>query len=251
MKVSVVTVCLNSGATIEACVRSVIAQRGVEVEYIVIDGGSTDDTLDKLAKYRDHIAVLVSEPDQGLYDAMNKGLAHATGEAIGFLNSDDEFTDPDALAALMGAMTRAKADCVFADVVFVDEAGRLKRIFTGKNFNPARFELGYMPPHPSFYVRTEVMRAVGGFRVGFKIGSDFELMIKLMRLRGASWTYLPRTVVRMRLGGISTRGLWSYLTISRELVAACEMSGLSPNRPAIYGRIIWKTLEVLKGRLGR
>jgi glycosyltransferase involved in cell wall biosynthesis len=251
MKVSVVTISFNSAATIEGCVESVLAQRGVEVEYIVIDGGSRDATLEKLAPYRDRIAVLVSEPDRGVYDAMNKGLGHATGEVVGFLNSDDMFADPDALSALVSMMEAKKADCVFADIDLIDAEGRVARVYSAASFHPSKFERGYAVPHPSFYARTELVRRAGGFRPTFKIASDFELMIRLMRLGGASWAYLPRTVVRMRLGGVSTQGLKAYRISTRELIEALQNCGLRPNRWAIHARIARKGVEVLRGRIRR
>lgn len=251
MKVSVVTVSFNSASVIEGCIKSVISQRGVDLEYIVIDGGSTDGTVEILSNFKDHIRVLISEPDRGVYDAMNKGLAQATGDIIGFLNSDDVYADPDALASLVAALEAAKSDCVFADIEFVDDKGKLSRIFTGRSFHPNKFERGVMVAHPSFYARTELVRSVGGFRATFKICGDFELMIKLLRQKGATWTYLPRTVVRMRLGGASTQGLKSYFVNSRELIEACRNCGLRPSLPAIYGRAVWKSLELVSGRVQR
>lgn len=251
MKVSVVTVCLNSEATIEDTIRSVVAQRGVDIEYIVIDGVSKDSTLQILDRYRDHVDVLVSEPDKGLYDAMNKGLARATGDVVGFLNSDDMFADPDALATLISAMQRDGSDCVFADVDLIDENDQIARVYSAANFHPSKFERAYAVPHPSFYARTEMVREAGGFRPSFKIASDFELMIKLMRVRGVRWTYVRRTVVRMRLGGVSTRGLKSYRISSGELIQAIEDNGLKANRLAVHGRIFRKGLETLHGKFRR
>lgn len=251
MKVSVVTVCLNSEATIEDTIRSVAAQEGVEIEYIVIDGGSKDSTLEIVDRYRDQVSVLVSEPDKGLYDAMNKGLARATGEVVGFLNSDDMFADPDALASLIRAMVKDGSDCVFADIDLIDETGQVARVYSAANFHPSKFERAYAVPHPSFYARTEMVRDAGGFRPSFKIASDFELMIKLMRVRGVRWTYLPRTVVKMRMGGVSTRGLKSYRISSGELIQAIEDNGLKANRLAVHSRIVRKGMETLHGKFRR
>ena len=248
MKVSVITACFNAADTIEDTVRSVMAQKGVDIEHIIVDGASTDGTVEKLEPYREHLAVVISEPDRGVYDAMNKGLARATGEVVGFLNADDFFSSPDALAALMERMRSAKADCVFANVELIEKDGRVARIYSSATFHPSKFERGYAVPHPSFYARTDLVRAAGGFRPTFKIASDFELLVKLMRVRGATWTYLPRTVVYMRLGGLSTRGLGAYRISSRELVEACRNCGLRPNVLAIYARIFRKSVEVMSAR---
>lgn len=249
MKVSVVTVCLNSRSTIEDTIRSVLSQKGVDVEYIVIDGGSRDGTLDILDQYKEHIDVLVSELDRGLYDAMNKGLDRATGTLVGFLNSDDYFADDTVLADLASRLERESTDCVFGDVAMINASGQIRRLYRGAGFDPRRFEKAYAAPHPAFYARTSLLKKIGGFDRSFKIAGDFHLMVKLFRLNGASWSYLPRVVTKMRLGGVSTSGLPAYRTCTDENIRALRDCGLEPDELAIRARFIWKGVEVLKGLL--
>ena len=255
MKVSIVTVCRNAAATIADCVSSVLAQQGPDVEYIVIDGLSTDDTLRRIEPFASRIAHLVSEKDSGIYEAMNKGLARATGDVIGYLNADDVLAGPDTLATLADAFTAHKADIVFGDVEIYGKSGRLRRIYCGRSFRPRKMGAGIFPPHPSFYARTDLLRQAGGFDTRIKIAADMELMMRLFRRNRPVWLYLPRTIVKMRAGGISDQGLASYMTISRELVAACRKNGIPPNRLAIHGRAIRKALELanasVRPHLGR
>jgi glycosyltransferase involved in cell wall biosynthesis len=249
MKISVVTVCLNSRSTIEDTIRSVAGQKGVEVEYIVIDGGSSDGTLAIIDQYSEHIDVLISEPDRGIYDAMNKGLAQATGVLVGFLNSDDYFVDEFALADLASKFERDRSDCVFADVAIVNASGQIQRIYSGARFDPRRFEKAYAVPHPTFYARTSAIKDAGGFDPSYNIAGDFHLMVKLLRLNLLKWSYLPRIVAKQRLGGVSTGGLSAYRITTRENIKALRACGLKPNELAIWARFIRKSVEVVRGLL--
>lgn len=243
MKVSIVTVCRNAGGTIVDCVSSVLAQQGVDIEYIVIDGLSTDDTLRRIDPFTNRIARIVSEKDAGIYDAMNKGLAFATGEVVGFLNADDAFASPDTLAVMVDALNAHGADIVFGDVEIFDGAGVLRRMYRGRTFRPWKMRAGFFPPHPSFYARTDLLRKAGGFDTQFKIAADMDLTMRVFKHFAPVWTYLPLTFVNMRAGGMSNQGFASYTTISRELVAACRKNGMVPNRVAIYGRAVRKSIE--------
>lgn len=245
MKVSIVTVCRNAGATIADCVASVLAQEGADIEYIVIDGKSTDDTLRRLEPFASRIAQLVSEKDASVYDAMNKGLARATGEVVGFLNADDVFASCDVIAAVVDTFKARHADIVFGDVEIYARSGRLARIYRGRPFDPKRIGSGVLPPHPSFYARTALLRDAGGFDTQFRIAADLDLMMRVFHCYAPAWIYLPRTFVKMRAGGISNQGLSSYATISRELVAACRKNGIAPNEVAIHGRVFRKCAEMV------
>lgn len=251
MKFSVVTVCYNSGRTIEDCVKSVVAQDGVDIEFIVIDGASKDDTLARIEPYRSHITKLVSEKDKGIYDAMNKGLALATGDYVGFLNSDDYFTSPASLAKLAAALKREVADAVIGDIEQVNANGRIVRVFRGNGFKRENLRRGSYPPHPAFYARPEMLRKLGGFDTSFRIAADFDLMIRFFNAPKVRWAYVPDRIVTMRIGGASHEGFAAYLKNSREIVRACKTRGLKPSYPRIYGRIVSKGLQVVSGLAGR
>ncbi len=258
MNVSIVTVCLNAEDTIGDCVASVVVQEGATIEHIVVDGGSTDGTLQVLAPYRDQLAQLISEKDEGLYHAMNKGLGLAKGDVVGFLNADDALATPRTIARIVEAMSKSNAEFAFGDVEIYSARGDIIRVYRGDQFQAAQLTSGNLPPHPSIYARTELLRRAGGFDSRFKIAADFDLLIRIVQRFSPRNVYLPETIVKMRGGGASNQGLSSYLTISRELIEACENNGLRPNRLAIYGRIFRKTQEVAAGlrrrfdkRLGR
>jgi glycosyltransferase involved in cell wall biosynthesis len=247
LKISVVTVCFNTESTIADCLASVGAQHGVEIEHIVIDGGSTDKTLKQLAPYRHQIAHLISEKDEGIYDAMNKGLALATGELTGFLNADDMYAHPYALSKLVTGHRPEATDVVFGDVEQINSEKRVVRRFRGDRFLPERISRGVMPPHPAMYARTDIMKAIGGFDKTYRIGGDYDLIVRLFLLQKARWAYVPGTVVSMRIGGASTNGLKSYLQISRDMMRSCRTHGIKANRTAIHSRLLLKGREVVDG----
>jgi glycosyltransferase involved in cell wall biosynthesis len=251
LKISIITVCRNAERTIADCAASVAAQRDVDIEHIVIDGGSTDRTLERLVPFRKRIADLVSERDEGIYDAMNKGLARAGGELTGFLNADDAFTHPNALFNLVSGHRPYETDVVFGDVEQINSDGRVVRIFKGSRFRPSRIASGVMPPHPGMYVRTATLKSAGGFDKSYSIGGDYDLIVRLFLLKRARWAYVPGTVVSMRIGGASTRGLKSYMQISRDMVRSCDSHGIQANKTAIRGRAFGKLIEVFDGLVSK
>jgi glycosyltransferase involved in cell wall biosynthesis len=199
LNVTIVTVCFNAAATIGDTLSSVARQSMAGVDHIVIDGGSSDGTLSIVDRFP-HVSRLVSERDRGIYDAMNKGLALASGDYIGFLNADDVFAADDSLTRFFAGDQCGLADIISGDVVMVDAAtpDRIVRTYRGGRFSPWRLRIGDMPPHPATYVRTTVMRAVGGFRDDFRIAGDFDLLARLMLNHGASWAHRPVTLTAMR-----------------------------------------------------
>jgi glycosyltransferase involved in cell wall biosynthesis len=209
MRVSVVTVCYNSAATIGDTLQSVAAQSHPDVEHIVIDGGSADGTQDVVRQRGAHVAQFVSERDRGIYDGMNKGLARATGDVVGFLNSDDMFAGPEALATISAAFADDRIDAVYGDLVFVDpvDTSRVVRFWQPGEYQPRSCRSGWMPPHPTFYVRRALLQANRPFDLEFRLQADFELILRLFEVVKIRSRYLPQTLVRMRVGGATT-GSW-------------------------------------------
>jgi len=226
-KVSVVTIVLNGKEFIRSCIESVLSQNYPNIEYIVKDGGSTDGTLDVLREYERKIKLL-SGPDAGLYDAMNKGLEAASGDIIATLNADDFYTSPDAVSHMVSKMEEAHADVAWADLVYVDrnDAKRVTRRWKSSPYAPGKFVRGWHPPHPTFFVRAEIYKKYGRFSTDFKISADYEFMLRVLEKNHVSGAYLPETTVAMRLGGVSTRAKGVLWTIRREDLKAWRMNGL-------------------------
>ena len=247
MTISIITVCYNAAATIRHAVDSVLAQKGVDLQYIVVDGASTDGTTDILREYGNRISVLISEPDKGLYDAMNKGLKQATGDVIGILNADDFYAHDEVLAHVAQQMAAETSDACFADLVYVAEPdlGKVVRFYPGKGFQPRKMLSGNMPPHPTFFVSRKFYEEYGGFDTSFRISADFELMVRYFLVAKGTWTYLPEVIVKMRTGGSSTSGLSSTLTINREMLRACRMHGFRTSLLRIYSKYFKKIFQLV------
>jgi glycosyltransferase involved in cell wall biosynthesis len=245
--VSIITVCFNSSATIRETVESVLSQDYADIEYIIVDGGSTDGTLEIIAEYRDRIQVVISEPDGGIYDAMNKGLRLARGAIVGMLNSDDIYVDSRVVTELIAALQRAGVDAVFADLLYVDrfDRSRVRRYYDSSGWNPGRFRFGWMPAHPTLFVKRERYMRCGPYSLDYQIAADFELLVRLFHRDRASYTYLGRPVVMMRVGGVSTRGLRHNWIINREIVRACRANGIWTTLPLVLLKVPAKLLGLL------
>jgi glycosyltransferase involved in cell wall biosynthesis len=228
MKASIVTVCLNSEQTIEGTIRSVAAQDYREIEYIVVDGGSTDSTLDILRRHNASVGVLVSEPDAGIYDAMNKGLGLATGDVVAFLNSDDEYVSPDTVGRILSVIREQKVDAAYGDLVYVDRKTPhiIRRRWIAGPYREGRFSSGWVPPHPTFFCRKSVYDRFGGFDARFRIAGDFELMLRFVVKHRIQLGYLNRVLVRMGTGGRASR-LSGMLRGNGEILKAFGVNGLS------------------------
>ncbi|EGQ7854596.1 glycosyltransferase [Vibrio vulnificus] len=226
MKVSIITVCYNSAKTIKDTIESVKKQTYSNIEYIVIDGNSTDSTRELLNSYSDVIDIVVSEKDQGLYDAMNKGLALATGELVGILNSDDVLADHSIIARVVDASKNV--DGVYGDVGFYDFTLTKKtRHYSSKGFHKTKFSRGFMPAHPSCYLKRELIERVGFYSLNFKIAADFDYLLRAFAIPGSSFQYLQEEVVKMREGGVSTSGISANILLNKEIIQSCRNNGLS------------------------
>ncbi len=247
VKISVITVCYNSAATIRDTIESVLAQDYADIEYLVIDGDSSDATMDIVRSYGDKIDVVVSEPDQGIYDAMNKGIRLATGDVIGILNSDDLYAYDSALSELVKLMMSSGSDTVFADLAIVDalDCDRVIRHYDSSKFHPGRLAYGWMPAHTTFMVRRELYVKHGGFLTDYQIAADFEMVARLLHTAAASYAYLPVIAVKMRAGGISTRGFKNSWILNREIVRACRTNGIKTSLARVLLKIPAKLTEYL------
>lgn len=228
MKISIITVVLNAADTIEDTLRSVAAQRYPAIEHIVVDGGSTDGTLEIIERHRDRIAALVIEPDRGIYDAMNKGIAAATGEIVGMLNADDVYVDEHVLEKVARAFSDPAVDVCHADLVYVDRADldKIIRYWKSRPYTAGLFEKGWLPAHPTFFVRRALYRRYGGFDLNYRFQADFELTMRLLAVHKARSVYLPEVIVKMRMGGISNRSVWNVIKGNLEAYRACRRHGL-------------------------
>jgi glycosyltransferase involved in cell wall biosynthesis len=229
--ITVITVVFNGAATIEHTIRSVTEQTYSNIEYIIIDGGSTDATLDILRKYEADIDYWVSEKDAGIYDAMNKGIALAKGEYIGMLNSDDYLASPSAMEIIATSLITSNVDAVFSCLDIVDPANlkRVLRKYRISNFSPFMLRIGVMPPHPTFYCKRSCYEKAGLYRTDYRIAADFEMLVRLLLKHHITWQYINETTVKMRSGGLSTSGIKSNWLVNREIIRACSENGLYTN----------------------
>jgi len=247
LSVSVVTVCFNASATIGDALASVAAQSHPRVEHIIVDGGSSDGTMEIVRRYP-HVAKMVSERDQGIYDAMNKGLALCTGDLVAFLNADDTYSSNDVLERAARIVADGQLDAVFGDVVFFRPGApdRVVRRYRSHKFSPATIGHGWMPPHPALFVRRRVFEQVGPFKADYKIAGDFEFVARAFGPGKLRYRYLPEVLVRMRTGGVSTSGLRSTILLNREVVRACRENGIPTNMLQILMKYPGKLLELLR-----
>jgi glycosyltransferase len=229
MKVSIITATYNSAATIKDTILSVKNQTFSNVEHIVIDGQSTDNTLN-LLNYFGHSGPVLSEPDRGIYDAMNKGVKMATGDIVGILNSDDFYPHSRVIEKVVKVFDSGDCDAVYGDLVFVDTIFKKKvlREWIAGGYNKKLFYRGWMPPHPTFFVKREVYEKYGAFNLDFKISSDYELLLRFMLLKDIKVKYLPGVLVHMRAGGLSNKSWKNRIAAHIEDYRAWTANGISP-----------------------
>lgn len=227
MNISVITVTYNSCSTLRDTIESVLSQ-SMAAEHIIVDGGSTDGTLELLQSYSDRLAKVVSEPDEGIYDAMNKGIRLATGEVIGILNADDFYSHPDVLKKVVSVFSEKGVDSAYGDLEYVDPENTEKvvRKWKAGAYHPGDFLLGWMPPHPALFIRKSVYEQYGLYRPDFISSGDYEMMVRLMYKHRISAAYLPEVLVCMRAGGISNKSIWRRLAANREDRRAWKVNGI-------------------------
>lgn len=226
---SLITATYNSAATLCDTLASVAQQDYPAIEHVLVDGGSKDDTL-ALARTFPHLSRISSEPDEGLYDAMNKGIGMTTGDVIGILNSDDFYVHSNVLSKVMEQMQVSGADLLYADLEYVhaEDTSKVVREWKAGNYRHGMFLRGWMPPHPTLFVRREVYERFGKFNTNLRFSADYELMLRFLHLHRVSVCYLPEVIVRMRAGGVSNASLRNRLQANREDRMAWELNGLQP-----------------------
>lgn len=247
MKISIITVSFNAAGTIADTIRSVQAQDHGDVEHVIIDGASSDETSAIVQRMADGRTRFVSEPDHGLYDAMNKGIALATGDVIGILNADDFFAGPDRLTAIAAAFADdRRLDAVLGDIAFVDPQGHETRRYRSDRFRPERARWGWMPAHPGMYLTRAAYDRVGTYRTDFRIAADFDFVVRAFTVCKLTYAHLPRVLVHMRPGGASTDGWRARLRINREVVRACRDNGVYTNLAMVMTKYPLKALELVR-----
>lgn len=245
MKISIITVCYNSSTTIEDTLKSVESQTYNDIEYIIIDGNSRDNTLEIVSKYKHIVTQLVSESDKGLYDAMNKGIALATGEYIGILNSDDTFYEADTIAKVATFLGQNPFDACIGDIV-QHRKGKIIRKYSSKNWSPEKLKIGFMPPHPSIFFKRDLFVKYGAYQLGYKIAADYELIIRYFLKHNISYKYSGIITTSMAVGGESSSGISSYKKITEEVDKGFKDNQIEYSPFKVKYRFVWKILGYLK-----
>lgn len=227
MRISIITICYNAAAHIDETLRSVVMQDHPDIEHIVIDGGSTDGTQERIERYREVLAHFTSEKDKGVYDAMNKGLREATGEVVAFVNAGDMIVHRSCVSEMAAEFAKGDADAIYGDAYMVDpdDISKVRRFWKGGAYDRENFRSGWMPPHLGTYIRREVYDRYGFFREDLKVSADYELMFRFMYKHRIRVRYVPKVLVRFRLGGVSNRSLAHVWRANREVYKAWELNG--------------------------
>ncbi|MEM7367595.1 MAG: glycosyltransferase family 2 protein [Bacteroidota bacterium] len=248
MKVSIITVSYNSASCIKSCIDSILSQDYPNIEYIIIDGASTDGTVDIIRSYGEMVSRFISEPDQGIYDAMNKGVKLAQGDIVGLLNSDDLYANSQVISRVVQEFQSSQADTVYGDLVYIQDHNmdQIVRYYPGVDFHPNKLRKGMMPPHPTFFVKRHLYETYGLFNTQYAICADFDFMVRLFHKHEVSYSYIPEVMVKMRTGGSSTQGLKSTLTINQEMLQSCRSHGIQTNLPMIYSKYFSKVFQLVK-----
>src|ERR1035437_7785649 len=250
MKISIITVAYNSDLFIQHTIESVLAQTYPNIEYIVVDGFSKDNTVDIIKEYEPHFngrMRWVSEKDRGMYDAMNKGIRMATGDVVGIINSDDFYHRNDIIAKIAKAFEDDTNQAIIADVRFVntEDLDKTVRYYSSKNFSPNRFRFGFMPAHPTFFTYKKNFETFGYYQTDYKIAADYELLIRFLYTHKLKYKYLHLDVMKMRTGGMSTASWRSNIILNKEIVRACKENGIYTNMFVLSLKYLVKVFELI------
>ena len=242
MKISIITPSYNSGNTIKSCLESIQQQTYKNIEHILIDGGSKDDTIG-IAHTYSHLTRIVSEPDQGIYDAMNKGIKLANGDIIGILNSDDVYTSQNVIQFVIDRFKNNKVDAVYGDLNYINQNNKIIRKWRSGEYGQDSFLQGWMPPHPTFFIRRECYEKFGLYNTDFSISADYELMLRMLYKHNLKGAYIPKVLVSMLTGGQSNGSLRKRWMANREDRKAWEINGLKPGSLTLLKKPIKKLIQ--------
>lgn len=247
MKVSIITVVYNGQATIADAIQSVLSQDYPDIEYIVIDGASTDGTQQVVQSFGDRIAKFISEPDCGIYDAMNKGITLATGDVVGILNADDFYADSTIISSVVNQFQQNSVDSIFGDLIYVrsDNLDKIVRYYSSAKFHPGQFAYGWMPAHPTFFVKRSAYEQYGLFKTDYKIAGDYELLTRFLAKHKLSYRYVPKVMVKMRTGGVSTMNWKSNWILNCEIIRGCAENGIQTNLPKVLSKYFTKVFQLV------
>lgn len=247
MKVSIITVVFNGASTLNSCIDSVLAQNYDSIEYIIIDGKSKDQTVDIVKSYGNRIDKFVSESDKGIYDAMNKGVALATGDVIGILNADDFYADNTVISYIVQKMKSTNADGAYGDLQYVDatDLNKVKRNWKSGSYQKGSFITGWMPPHPTFFVKKSLYDKYGSFRLDLGSAADYELMLRLIHKSGITLAYVPKVLVKMRAGGVSNSNVSNRIAANKNDRLAWKINGLKPKFYTLWLKPLRKVLQFI------
>ncbi len=252
MKISIITVTHNSEKTLQKTIESVTSQTYPHIEHILVDGASTDGTVDLIKKSLPLVGVSssqwISEPDKGMYDALNKGIKMASGNIIGILNSDDRFHDEFILGQVAKAFEDPEIDAIYGDIRFVhpNNTKRTQRYYSSKHWNPKKFAWGYMPAHPSVYIRKKFYDQLGAFKTDYRIAADYELLIRFFHTHQLRTKYLPLLMVDMLPGGLSNQSWESRWLLNKEIVRGCRENGIDTNMFKLSLKYFRKVFEYVR-----
>ena len=233
MKISIITISFNANDTIEKTLKSVVGQSYKNIEHLIIDGGSKDNTLEICNSFP-HVSKITTEPDRGVYDAFNKGIKLATGDVLGFLNADDTFYNENSIQDIVDAFSNNETDIVYGNLNYVNEESKVIRNWISKPYEKGLVKKAWMPAHPTFYCKKEVYDRLGGYNDSFKIAGDFELCLRFLEINNIPSFYLNKKIVKMLVGGISNSGLKSKLTIFKEELRAFKINNISVNHVLFF-----------------
>jgi glycosyltransferase len=241
-KITIITVCFNSENTIETTIKSVLSQKYNNIEYIIIDGNSTDNTKRIIENYRNRISSFISENDKGIYFALNKGISISTGNIIGILHADDVYTNEYVISNVVETFEKSKADAIYADLQYVakENINKVIRNWVSGKYKENSFLFGWMPPHPTFFVKKEIYESYGVFNTLFKSAADYELMLRLVHKHKIKLAYLNKVIVKMRLGGKSNQSIKNRINANLEDRKAWAINNLKPHFFTLYLKPIRK-----------
>jgi glycosyltransferase len=250
MKLSIITAVFNGRDTVSHTIESVLTQNYKNIEHIIIDGGSTDGTPEVVKGYKNRIAKIISEPDNGIYDALNKGIKLASGDVIGLLHGDDFYAHDKVLERVVSVFKKQNVDSCYGDLEYVDknDTNKVIRHWKSSEYRHGKFRQGWMPPHPTFFVKREIYEKYGKFNTGFRIAADYELMLRFLERYRISTHYIPDVLIKMRVGGMSNRSLKNIFIKSYEDYKAWKVNYLKNNFYTVLLKNLSKIPQFLPGR---